>query len=88
MADMALSVRRMRPITRAYPVHLLHQSPPDIHDSPDAFRKIRPFPYWLIAVLQFRKQIRHLVFQMLPNRMYYLIEGIIRSGIDVQVQVV
>ena len=74
MAEMAHSVKRIRPT--------------DIHDSPDTFRKIRSFPAWLIAVLQFREQIRHLVFQVLPDGMYYFVEGIIRSGINIQVHVV
>jgi hypothetical protein len=33
MADMVLSVRYIRPITRSYPVHLPYQSPPDSHLS-------------------------------------------------------
>src|SRR6266700_746950 len=32
--------------------------------------------------------MRHRVFQMLPNRMYYFVEGIIRSGINIQMHVI
>ena len=88
MADMARSVRPFRPLTRLYPAHPLHQSPPDSHDSPYPFYKIRPCPYGLIAVLQCREKVYHLSFQVTHNGMYYLVEGIVRSGIDVQVQVV
>ena len=74
MAEMARSVKRIRPT--------------DIHDSPDTFRKIGSFPYWLMTVLQCEGQMYHRVFQVFPNRMYYLIEGVIRRGINIQVQVV
>ena len=62
--------------------------PTDIHDSPYTFRKIRSFPYWLITVLQCREKLLPSPFQVLPDGMHYLIEGIIRSGINIQVQVV
>jgi hypothetical protein len=88
MADMARSVRPIRPITRSYPVPLPHQSPPDSHDSPYAFCKIRLFPYWLIAGLQYGEKVRHLVFQVVHDGMHDLIEGIIRSGINIQMHVV
>ena len=55
---------------------------------PYTFSKIRSFPYWSIAVLQFREQMRHRVFQVLSDGMNYLIEGIIRRGINRQVQVI
>jgi hypothetical protein len=73
MAEMARSLKRMRPT--------------DIHDSPYSFYKIRLFPDWLIAVLQCR-ELPRLSFQVLPDGMHDLIEGIIRSGINIQVQVI
>jgi hypothetical protein len=45
MAEMARSVKRIRPT--------------DIHDSPDTFRKIRSFPYWLIAMRQYGEKVCH-----------------------------
>jgi len=74
MAEMARSVKRIRPT--------------DIHDSPDTFRKIGSFPYWLIAGRQCREKIHHLVFHVLPDGMHDLIEGILRRGVDVEVQMV
>ena len=85
---MARSVRRIRPITHVSPAYLLHQSPPDIHDSPYPFGKIRSFAYWLIIVRQCRERMRHRVFQVLPDGMDNVVEGILRRGIDVQVHVV
>ena len=74
MAEMTRSVKRIRPT--------------DSHDSPDAFRKIRLFPAWLIAMLQCGEKVCHLMFQVLPDSMHDLIEGIFRRGVDVEVQMV
>jgi len=52
------------------------------------FCKIRSFPYWLVAVLQFGKRICHLVFHVLHDGIHDFVEGIIRRGIDIQVEVV
>jgi hypothetical protein len=59
-----------------------------VHPLPDTFGKIRSFPYWLIAVLPCGEQMPYRVFQVLPNGMHDFIEGILRRGIEVQVQVV
>src|SRR5262247_2875271 len=87
MAEMARSSRSMRPLTRSYPVHLPHESPPHCHDSPYSFGKIRSFPYWLIIGLQCR-ELPCLSFQVVHDGMHDLIEGIIRSGINIQMHVV
>lgn len=54
----------------------------------DAFSKICAFAYRLIAVLQRREQMRCRVFQVLSDGIHDFIEGIIRSGINIQMQVV
>ena len=74
MAEMARSIKRIRPT--------------DSHDSPDTFRKICSCPYWLIAGRQCGEKVRHLVFQILPDGMHDLIEGIIRRSVDIEVQMV
>jgi hypothetical protein len=52
-----------------------------------AVYQIRSFPYGLVAELQCG-ELPCLSFQVLPDGMYDFVEGIIRSGIDVQMQVV
>ena len=74
MAEMARFVKRIRPT--------------DIHDSPDALCKKGSLPDRLIAVRQCGEKVCHLVFQVLPAGTYDLIEGILRRGVDVEVQVV
>jgi hypothetical protein len=58
------------------------------HSLPYPFGTIRSFPAWLIAALQCGAKVCHLSFQVSPDGMHYLIECIIRRGIDVQVEVI
>ena len=74
MAEMARFVKRIRPT--------------DIHDLPNTLCKIRSFPDWLIAMRQCGEKVCPLSFQVVHDGMHDLIEGIIWSGIDVQVHVV